>query len=280
VATKAYFGFPRVTDAFTLSGGNWLATYPLLQLQTLPLSYVARTFDATTPSTIIIATASSPQLCSVVSLAGHNLSQSATIVVETWTDVAGTLGHTTSGSMNVWAAGYTSAELAGAVWTWFYRFSDPTAATVGMIKLSITDTGNTAGYIQAGFLEIADAFEPSPTFEFGGQYGFDWASITTKAIGGAAYVDVRPHPRVLKINFPLVSRDNSMDKFHEMKRQLRSDTPVLVVPLPTETSHLLRTVMLARQIDPGLSTIRMAAVGGGLSGIVDAVPMWLEEIIG
>lgn len=280
-ATKLYFGFPRVTDSFTLSGGSWLATYPLPNLQTLRdgLSRVARSLDATTGSTVIIMTAAAPVSASVIALVGHNLSQSATIVVETWTDVAGTTGHISSGSMNVWPASYTAAELDGAVWTWFYRFADPGPSTVGMIKISITDTGNAAGYIQAGFLEIAGAADMTFNFAFGSQYGLGWNSQATRAIGGGVVVDPRPHPRIYKLNFDMTTRTNAMTTLYEMMRQLKMDQPVLCVPLPTETTHLLRTVMFGRLLDPGNATFRGRIASGAYAGLVDSVPLMLEEIV-
>lgn len=276
VATKAYFGFPRLSDSFTLSGGNWLSTYPQSNLQELPLSYVARTLNALVASTVIVATAASPVSASVVSLAAHNMSQSATIRVRTWTDVAGTLGLVDSGSMNVWAASYTTAELSGAVWTWFYRFADPGPATVGKIQIDITDTGNTSGYIQAGFLEIAGAFDVTYQFAPGAQYGERWRSQPVEAIGGAVFIDPRDHPRVFKAEFSTSTRADSLGKFYEMRRQLKMDQPVLFVPLPTETTHLLRTVMFARLLDPGLSTMRFMSN----AGLIDSVPLALEEVIG
>lgn len=279
MAERTYFGFPRVTEQFpTLSGGNWLSTYPLSNLQTLQdgLSRVARTLDATTASTVIIATASSVQNCSLVALVGHNLSQSATIRVRTWTNVAGTTGLVDSGSMNVWAASYTAAELAGAVWTWFYRFADPGPAVVGKIQIDITDTSNTAGYIQAGYLEIAAAFDVTYQFAPGAQYGERWRSLAAEAIGGAIYIDPLDHPRVFKAEFANALRSESLGKFYEMRRQLKMDQPVLFVPWPTETTHLLRTVMFARLLDPGLSTMRFMSA----QGLIDSVPLSLEEIIG
>lgn len=273
---NAYFGFPRVSDQFTLSGGSWHATYPLQNLQSLPPSYVARTLDDATASTVIIATASSPVSASVVALPGHNMSQAATIRVRTWTDVAGTTGLVDSGSMNVWAASYTAAELAGAVWTWFYRFANPGPATVGKIQIDITDTSNADNYVQAGYLEIAAAFDVTYNFAPGSQYGFEWRSLVTEARGGAEYVDDRDHPRIFKGVFEFAPRSESLGKFYEMQRQLRFHQPVLFVPLPDETTHLLRTVMFARQMDPGLITMR----SGTNLGLMDSVPLALKEIIG
>ena len=276
MTTRAYFGFPRVTDSFAYSGGNWQSLLPLASLQRLPLSYVARSTDATTGSTVIIATAPAPVQASVLALIGHNLTQSATWRIRTWTDTAGTTGLVDSGSIAVWPASYTAAEVSGAVATAFYRFANPGPSTVGKIEIDINDTTNPAGYVQAGFLEIAAAFDVTYNFSFGAQYSFTWRSQLTEAIGGAEYVNRLDHPRMFKGTFDFSPRTDSLGKFYEMQRQLKFDIPVLFVPLPSETTHLLRTAMFARQTDPGPTT--MKAVGP--SGLLDTVPLALREIIG
>jgi len=281
MAARAYFGFPRVTDAFGIWGGdgvgNWLAIYPLSNLGVLPLSRVARSLDATTGSTqIAVSATSAAQSASVLALVGHNLSQAATIDVRIWSDREGTALVYHSGSINAWAASYTADELSGAVWTFVHRFANSGNITVGRVALDITDTANTNGYVQAGFLEIAGAFDVSYNFAFGSQYGFRWRSQVTEAIGGAKYVDDRQHPRIFKGDFPVTLRAESMGKFYEIERQGRSHKPILFVPISTETAHLLRTVMFAQQIDPGPSTMRSSSI----LGLIDSVPLALEEIIG
>ena len=278
MATRAYFGYPRVTDAFgTWGGGNWLSTYPLSNLGVLPLSRVARSFDATADSTqIIVAATSSPQTASVLALVGNNLSQAATINIFIWSDIAATTLVYDSGVISAWAASYTAAERENAVWTFVHRFSDPGAITVGRIGIAIVDTANTAGYVQIGFMEIARAFDVSYSFAFGSQYGFRWRSLAEEAIGGSKYIDDRIHPRIFKGEFPVTLRAESMGKFYEIQRQGRMHKPLLFVPLPTETTHSLRTVMFAQQMDPGFSTMR----AGSNRGLIDSVPIALEEIIG
>jgi hypothetical protein len=280
MAAKAAFGFPR-SFGFTLSGGNWLALYPLNALQVLPLSQVARSYDATTASTSILATGAAPVIAAMVALVGHNMSQAATIRLRCWSDVARTTQVFDSGTENVWPASYTAAELAGAIWTWYRRFSGPTPGssgmTVGALQIDITDTGNTAGYVEAGFLEIAAAYDATYNFEWGSQYGFEWRSQVIEAIGGAEYVDRRPKPRIFKGSFPFTKQDEALGKFYEMQRQLDMDQPILFVPFPDVTAHLLRTIVFARQMDPGLSALRTRA---GAVGLIHSVPLALKEIIG
>jgi hypothetical protein len=61
-----------------------------------------------------------------------------------------------------------------------------------------------------------------------------------------------------------------------MKRQHRYDRPLLFVPMPAETTYFMKTNMFARQMDPGLITMRAASN----LGLIDSVPLALKEIIG
>lgn len=275
--TNAFFGFPRYTADYTLSSGNWLATYPVTNLQELPLSYVARSVDDSTGSTTIQALASAAKTVGVVALVGHNMSQAAQIRLRTWSDNFSTLNFDST-TENVWAASYTAAELSGANWLWYRRTTAAGSAglSVRAIQIDITDTSNVDGYVEAGYLEIASAFDVTWNFVFGAQYGFEWRSVVAQAIGGAEYVDARDHPRLFKGLFEFSPRSESLGKFFEMQRQLRMDEPILFVPHPDETSHLLRTALFARQTDPGLITMR--TMSG--SGLLDSVPVALKEIIG
>jgi hypothetical protein len=279
--TKALFGFPRATAAYTLSAGQWQATYPLINLQNLPLSRVARSQSALTTSTVLLATATQPQLAGMVGLVRHNLSSVAQIRLSCWAEAA-RLNVTYSGPWeSVWPAGYqtmTAAEQANAVWTWYKRFSVPGSpgVTVGALEIEINDPGNPAGFVQGGYLEIAQVFETHFNFEWGFQYGFAWRSQVTEALGGAEYVDRRQKPRIVRGNFPNTLRSESMTKFFEMWRQLDMSVPLLFVPMPDEITHYPRTVMFARQVDPGMITMRTTSQ----YGLLDSVPVALREIIG
>jgi hypothetical protein len=260
-----------VTSSFTLSGGSWNASYPETNLQLLPLSRVARTTNATTPNTSIIATSATPKQAGIVALARHNMSLSATIRVLVWSDAAMSTLVYDSSYINVWAGSVTATDIAGSICTWFHRFA-AVGTTVGAIRLDINDTGNTDGYVQAGYLEIASVFEVTYNPDWGMNYGFRWRSQTTEAIGGALYVDRRAKPRVVKGVFKYSPRDEAMAKHFERERQLDLDQPILFVPFPGETTHLNRTVMLARQVDAGLAALTVMGF--------DSVPFALEEIIG
>jgi len=279
--TKALFGFPRATSAYTLSGGSWNSFYPVTNLQVLPLSRVARSTNAVLTSTIIDGTTATPQTAGMIALVRHNLSSAATIRLTCWTTSARTTTSFVGAFESIWPAGFTApnpTERANAIWTWFKRFSaaGSVGVTVGAWRIEINDTTNADGFVQAGFVEIAQVYETTYNFQWGFQYGFEWRSQATLAIGGAEYIDRRQKPRVASGAFPVTLRNEAMTKFYEMQRQLDMSVPVLFVPLPDETAHLPRTVMLARQTDPGKITMVTRAAGS----LMDNVPFALREIIG
>jgi hypothetical protein len=279
--TNALFGFPRVTQAYTLSGGSWAANYPLFNLGSLPLSKVARSTSAALVNTQFSMNATTPQTAGMFGLVRNNLSSVAQVKITCWTTSARTTLSFAGVFENVWPAGYTalsSSELSNGVWTYFKRFSaaGSIGVTVGSVLVEISDVGNAAGYVQAGFVELAQVYEARWNFEWGFAYGFDWRSQVTQAIGGAEYVDRRPKPRLVKGTFPNVLRADAMTKFYEMQRQLDFVVPVLFVPMPDETTHSPRTIMLARQTDPGPISMKSASH----FGLLDSVPFALCEIIG
>ena len=280
--TNAIFGFPRQTPYFTgMAGGSWLLPFYSTNLLTLPLSKVARSNGTSLANTQFYVTASPARTATMVALARHNFTAAAQIKLTTWAD-SGRTTVTFAGSFeNVWPAGYTppasTLESQNAIWTWFKRFST-TPITVGALQLEISDASNPAGYVQAGFVEICQHFETRWNFEWGYQFGFNWRSQVTEAIGGVQYIDRRAKPRIARGNFPLVTRDQSMTRFFEMQRQLDLADPILFVPLYDEPAHYPRTAMLAQQMDPGPSVMKMR--GGNPVGLIDAVPFALREIIG
>jgi hypothetical protein len=286
--TNAIFGFPRATSSFTLSGGSWNATYPESNLLSLPLSKVARTTDATSANTIIKGSAAVSKRVGIVALARHNFSSTAKIRFRAYSDSAWTTQIYDSGIADVWptvypfdtleweddsywTGKYTAAELVGTSWLWFLKFAS-TGLMVGSFEIDITDTGNAAGYVEAGAIELAAAFEVTYNPDFGMNYGFRWRSQATEALGGAQYIDRRVKPRVAKGQFKYSPRDEAMAKHFERERQLDFDQPLLFVPFLDETLHQLRTAMLARQVDPGLAALTAPGF--------DTVPLALEEIIG
>jgi hypothetical protein len=284
--TSAILGWPSTTDYFVLSGGNWIANYPLSNLQQMPLSRVARTLNLDPANTTITATADTTRQVGMLGLARHNLSIKAQIRVRLYQDAAETILLYDSGSQDVWPSVYPydvleweadaywtgkyhPDELTGATWLWIWWVGADYLARV--VRIDISDPENIDNYVQAGYLEIAGQYAVSYNFLYGAQYGFRFRTVATEALGGAKYFDDRNKPRVFKGSFHS-PHDEALGKQFEMLRQRDICEPVIWLPNPDEQIHWVRTAMLAQFLDPGMFSYY--ALG------IDEVPIQLEEIIG
>src|SRR5258708_5693879 len=110
-SSAAIMGWPSVTANFTLSGGSWNASYPRTNLQSLPLSRVARSTDLNTANTAIIATSSVTRRVGLIALARHNFSLTATIRVRLYADAGMLTLIYDSGVVDVWPEVYPYGQL-------------------------------------------------------------------------------------------------------------------------------------------------------------------------
>lgn len=282
--TRAIIGFPRATPFFTYSGGSYVAGYPVTNLQTLPLSQVAR---STSTSMTIRAASTTSRRVGMIGLARHNFSLVSTGRVRLYSDINWTTLAYDSGVVPIWpkvypystveweddqywTSTYSDQELADTTWLWINWFDRD--YMIGSLQIDVTDPTNTAGYVQAGFLEVAAQWQVGANFVFGSQYGYRFRSQVNEARGGAKYVDRQTKPRTFKGAITYAGRDEALAKHFERYRQLDFDEPFLWLPHPDEPLHWLRTSMLAQHVDPGPFTY--AAAGR------DTVPINLEEVIG
>lgn len=286
MAERAIFGWPRWTDKVTLTGGSWNATYPRDNLKTLPLARVARSTDATVSSTQVIGTLDQARGVRLLALVRHNLTLAATFRLRLFSDAARTTQIYDSGVTNVWPAvyptetleweddnwwtgSYTTAELTGQQWVrpiWLGRLYVARA-----FELEIADTANPAGYVEIGLLEVAQGWQTTVNMAYGYQEGWRFRSVGVEALGGGMYFDRRDKPRVARGEVNYLPRDEAMARYFEMLRQQDLTDPLLWFPFPDETIHWLRTVWLARLVDPGLMAITVFDR--------NTVPFALEEIL-
>lgn len=284
--TSAILGWPSATDNFALAGGNWQTNYPRSNLQAMPLSKVARSISLNAIDTVITATSTNTRRVGLIALARHNFSLQATIRIRLFLEPAMSTLLYDSAVMpvwpevypydtleweddNYWTGQYTDEELAGTTWLWLWWVGiDYNAAG---IRIDMSDPTNPAGYIQAGYLEIAAQYQVTYNFQYGAQYGFRFRTIATEALGGAKYFDERAKPRVFKGSFRL-PHNEALAKQFEMYRQRDICDPVIWLPNPDERVHWVRTAMLAQFTDPGMFSYAVVDI--------DEVPIALEEVIG
>lgn len=285
-STKLVIGFPRWTPDAVLTGGSFAAAYPAANLNALPLARVARTSDCLLASTQFVATLPKKRPVRLFGLVGHNGSISASFRISLYDDTGLTTLNYTTGWLPLWpvvyplptcewdaewcwTGKYTADQIAGYTWTrpvWLDRVYRARA-----IKVEIDDQSNAAGYFQMGLFEIAQGFQAKVNFGFGAQYGYEFNTAGVKTPAGGEYFDRQGKARVFQGSIENAPRDDAQAIFLEHLRQADLDTPFLVMPLPGETDHWLRTVYLARYRDPGLYAFASAGR--------DRVPLSWKEVI-
>ncbi|CAB4142764.1 hypothetical protein UFOVP452_37 [uncultured Caudovirales phage] len=283
---RAIFGWPRWTDKVTLTGGSWDATFPRENMRSLPLARVARSTNLLPASTQVIGTLDKPRGVRLFALVRHNLSLGASYRLSIYSDTGGSVLAYDTGITNVWPAVYPSSSLAwedANWWTGTYTADDLVGQqwlrpiwlgrlyVAGSFKLEIFDAANPAGYVEIGLLEVTQGWQTSVNMAYDYQEGWRFRSTSVEAIGGGRYVDRRDKPRVARGQIAYLPRDEAMARYYEMLRQLDVTEPVLWFPFPDEPIHWLRTVWLARLVDPGLMALT--------SHKRNTVPFALEEVL-
>lgn len=289
-AQNGVIGFPRWTDkgTFVANGGSYNATYPVTNLQTLPLSRVARTSTAASANTKFAITFPKPYAVRLLAFVGHNSTLDGTFRVRLYSDTGLTALLYDSGvgqpfwppvyatddleweDDRWWSGGYSSDEIAG------YRATRPIwldkLYLVQGIAVDVVDTGNPAGFFQLGLFEVAQGWQVGTNFTPGAQYGFRARTQIIEAIGGVKYADRRDKPRQFSGVIDYLDRDEALARAFEHQRQMDIDIPFLWMPDPTATVHLLRQTYLARNVDLGLMSYAQAMD-------VDSLPLRFEEVL-
>lgn len=287
---RAAIGFPRWTRkaVFSAAGGSYNATYPVTNLQSEQLSFVARTTGVSPSQTKFQAVLDKPRPVRVLAFVNHNASLDATYRIRLYADAAMTslLYDSGAAGMAFWPSVYPPGQLE---WEddgfWFGKYSQDEIAGYRAIRpiwldkiylaraalVEVFDDANPAGYFQCGLFEIAAVWQFGVNFAFGSEYGFEARTDAARALGGAEYFLRNEKPRVFRGQIKLLDRDEALAKAFELQRQHDIDEPFLWLPNPESTQHLLRECFLARQAELGLMSYMMYAR--------DGAPIFFREVL-
>ena len=190
---NAILGTPIYSDLGVLytpalSGGSWQSALPLANLQDRRLAVVARSTDATTGSTQFVIDLGVARAVRLVALVAHNLSSAATVTVKAGSD--GVTWPYSSGSFTPWPAGLTAEDLVGLNWPVLHI--PASVQTYRYWQVLIVDTGNAAGYVQAGRLCVCGGYQPTLNLSPGAKVGIETDTVRTVTDGGAAIYLTKP----------------------------------------------------------------------------------------
>lgn len=269
-------GWQNFADIATLSGGSWVSTLPLANLQTRFRSEVARSTNVLTTSTkIAVDFGSASKVVRWVILDKHNMSTAATVRVKGGT-TAGAADVADTGSLEVWQATPTrdlryedanwwtgtlsAADVEGYPISMFIDLAANVKARYWTIE--ITDTANSAGYVQIARLWMGPFWSPQRNVTWGTKLGWEDPSREQRTDSGVMYFAERQRFRVYHFNFPAVTDDEAFGTLLDMQRIAGKTREVVVIPDKEDlvrgfrrniVGHLRQTDML-EQIQFGWQT--------------------------
>jgi hypothetical protein len=258
---NAILAYANQIDNATLSGGSWVSTLPLTNLQDRRLGRLARSTDALEASTTFDIDLGSTRLLRVFALCGHNFSTAATrrfrfsavadfssVVLDTgWVDVwpevypFGTVGW---GSPNFWSGRYSEEEIAGYNASAVHIFDQSTNARY--VRVEISDEANLSGYVQMARVFVGDGWQPTRNMVYGASIGWIDRTGVQEARSGAEYFDIQRMPRVARFDLPAMSESEAMSNAFDLQRAMGTAGEMFFIWDPDDSTHALRRQFLCR----------------------------------
>jgi len=255
-------------DGATLTGGGWSGTYVRDNLKDYRVAKKARTSDATAANTKLRFALATAAHIGAVGLIAVNATVDATYRLKLFSDSgftttvydsgdvtlypAGTIpqGQIPWGAPNWWTAQPLPEEIARFQRNLVHVLSDAMYGQYGEIQ--ITDTGNPAGYLEAGRLVVAQAWQP----EFNPRYGDAALQLTSRsdverAADGTPYYTARRADFCIPFALNFLSEDEGM-RMLDMQALVDRHGEVMVMWDPENVAHAFRRQVFGRlkALDP------------------------------
>ena len=235
-------GWKNYADSGALSGGSWVSTLPLANLQRVSRALPARSANALSTSTVINIDLGFVRGFRCVGLLRHNGSQSGTYEITAGTTPGGSDAYA-SGAKQLWDAtptldlpweepnwwlGTLSAEdIEGYPIDLIHDIGENIRARY--VTIQITDAGNADGYFQAARLLVVPLYSPPATFALGSKFGWEPRSEAKESLGGVTYFDRKASVRVFRFGLPALGRSDTYGQILELQRIAGNSGEVLVI---------------------------------------------------
>lgn len=263
--SNVILGVKNQIDVATLSGGSWLATLPLANLQNATKWLIARSTNATLANTKIRITLPNNPMIRVVALVNHNLSAAARVRIRVFLDASFATQIYASGWGDVWPSvytgdgnvgwddptlgpfaprPYTDEEKSGYMWNYVRILSPSVFGTYWLIE--IDDTSNPAGYVDIGRVFIGPGWSPTYNMAFGNTLGWESDTDVQKSIYGNEFFYAKRPCRVAQFSLPELSLDESMASVYEIIKKSGIDKEVMFIYDPADTYHFIRRSFMGR----------------------------------
>ena len=242
---------PVLSDAAVLTASSAPATLPVTNLQTQPPSEAWRGLD--TAASFIEADLGAAQPVNLVALLHTNLGSAGTWRIRAAASQAALTAAPVYDSTVIAAwptSGLETWPLVNAV---LWLGSSP--QTLRWWRIDLADAANPDGFLSAGRLFIADAWQPSRNLAYGWSIRWIDPSEVTRSLGGQAFPVARTPWRVFTFSLPIVatSQQAAEDELYgnafELGRLRGISGDVFAIRDPDNTDQLQRQGMHALMTD-------------------------------
>jgi hypothetical protein len=250
------FGTPIFSDVGvvqtpTLTGGSWLSTLPLTNLQDRRLAKVARSTNALAASTTFDVDLGVARAVGLLAVLIPNLTKSSVPTVRWLGSTVANFATTVydSGAVAAWPSTAT-AEDVGTMHVWTPTIP-PAAQAARYWRCAIVDTANVNGYIDVARVVIAGAYTPSYGMDVGGKTFLETDTIRTVTDGGAAVYQDKPRRRGETFVISNLTQAETFANVRKMQRQLGTAGQLFFVFDPTDTTLMYERAYLCvlKQLD-------------------------------
>ena len=257
--------FQNRTDEGTLSGGSWLASLPLVNLQNRLVQRVARSSNAANASTKFDLNLGAARNVGVVALVVHNMSVSAKVRI-TGDDAADFLTPVyQSAWIDVWPSGMVPQSLLE--WEddnfWLGTLSAnaragyqspfihvlPSANTLQYWRVEVDDTSNSDGYVHIGRLFISPTWRPAINYAMGADLVYRDTTPVETSLSGAEFFDQRSKVREFSFTLEGMTATEAYDYALQLQRQVGISGEILQVPDTDDTARIPARAYVGRLVD-------------------------------
>lgn len=256
-------GWPNHIPQATLTGGGWLPTLPLTNVQDRRLGVVAKTVSSNAADTQCWIALPKRQRLHALALAAHNLSVDATVRVRVYRDEQGVDLAYDTGEVVAWPTVYTLDDVFWGDENFWNRklgeddrenytplavvfFDERVIGTA--VHVEITDPGNSDGFITLGRVLLTDMWQPEYNISYGVQHGYNTGTTMTEARDAARteYADQVAPKRTVSFDLKHLSGDEAL-RLHRMQRTQDIVGEILYVYSTTPSPANVARMMIARQ---------------------------------
>ena len=253
------------TDEAALSGGSWLASLPLANLQNRLVQRVARSSSAALAATLFNVDFGAVKTIGVVALVVHNLSVGAKVRIRA--DDAADFATATydSGWVDVWPSGLVPQDLL--VWEeenfWLGTLSAQARAgyqspyihvlsapqTYRYWRIELDDTTNSDGYVHIGRLFMSATWTPTINYNQGAELVYKDTTPTETSLSGAEYFDVRGKAREFSFTLEGLTDTEAYDVVLQLQRVAGISGEILQIPDLDDTTRIPARAYVGRLVD-------------------------------